>query len=321
MLAIVKWKPRLHSKGLRLYVTSIWSGSQATDADPSPKTPRLTKSRSYLNFPPSLLSYHWDTLPPTSEQLAHATRFFQSQPPEFLWSAPKFRSMSFGDSPEICFLGRSNVGKSSLLNILLGRNIAHTSSKPGRTKMMNAFSVGGPLDNGKNRLVVLDMPGYGKGGRAEWGEEVLKYLGKRKSLLRAFLLVDAEHGVKDSDKQLLSLFKQEEIGYQVILSKVDKILFPGSRLPSEGALEARFSDLRRTMEKVKEVVQPDIQANGGAIGEVIACSSEKLIAGKRMGIEAVRIAMLQAAGLGYPSNPELATGQEIVSHEELFGVG
>jgi GTP-binding protein len=287
-----------------------------------PKTPpSSTKSRSYLNLPAASLSYHWDTLPPTSEQLKHADKFFQKQPPEFLWSAPKFHSMNFGDSPEVCFLGRSNVGKSSLLNLLLGRKMAHTSSKPGRTKMMNAFAVGGPQDHGKNRLVVLDMPGYGKGGRAEWGEEVLKYLGKRKQLARAFLLVDAEHGVKESDKQLLSLFKQEEIPYQVLLSKVDRVLFPGSRMPSQGALEARFSDLRRTMEAVKEVVQPDTEEDGGAVGEVIACSSEKWIEGKRMGIDAVRFAMLQAAGLEHRPKVTLASPQEIVPHEELFGSG
>ncbi|KAG0644951.1 Methylthioribulose-1-phosphate deHydratase [Hyphodiscus hymeniophilus] len=306
------------SAAMDQYPDTLRHSVKATAAKPSSKTSPSPKPRPYLNFPPSSLSYHWDTLPPTSEQLAHATKFFQVQPPEFLWSAPKFHSMSFGDSPEVCFLGRSNVGKSSLLNVILGRQMAHTSSKRGRTKMMNAFSVGGPSNHGKNRLVVLDMPGYGKGGRAEWGEEVLKYLGKRKQLTRAFLLVDAEHGVKESDLQLLSLFKQEEIPYQAILSKVDKILFPGSRLPSEGALEARFSDLRRTMEKVKEAVQPNTEDDGGAVGEVIACSSEKF-EGKRLGIDAVRFAMLQAAGLEYRPKVELAIPQEIVPYEKIFG--
>lgn len=187
--------------------------------------------------------------------------------------------------------------------------------------MMNAFAVGGPHDHGKNRLVVLDMPGYGKGGRAEWGEEVLKYLGKRKQLMRAFLLVDAEHGVKESDKQLLSLFKEQEVPYQIILSKVDRVLFPGSRMPSQRALEARFSNLRRTMEKVKELVQPDMEEDGGAVGEVIACSSEKWIEGKRMGIDAVRFAMLQAAGLEYRPKVKLTASEEIVPYEEIFGTG
>jgi GTP-binding protein len=225
--------------------------------------------------------------------------------------------MDYGDSPEVCFLGRSNVGKSSLLNALLGKKIAHTSSKPGRTKLMNAFAVGGSEADGKNRLVVLDMPGYGKGGRAEWGTQVMKYLSKRKELKRAFLLVDAQHGVKESDKQLLAMFKDAEIPFQVILSKVDKVLFTGSRMPSQAALEARFSELRRAMESVKQVVQPDKEDDGGAVGDVISCSSEKWIEGKRLGIDAVRFAMLQAAGLQYQRKVKLAVPVEVVPFEEL----
>jgi GTP-binding protein len=228
--------------------------------------------------------------------------------------------MDFGDSPEVCFLGRSNVGKSSLLNALLCRNIAHTSSKPGRTKLMNAFAVGGSEDNGRNRLVVLDMPGYGKGGRPEWGTQIMKYLEKRKKLKRTFLLIDAEHGVKTSDKQLLALIKEIGVPYQVVLSKADKIVFPGSRTPSPEALEARLSELRRTMESVKEAIQPDSEDDGGAVGEVIACSSEKWIEGKRMGIDAVRFAMLQAAGLEYRPKISFAKPVEIVSHDDIFGL-
>lgn len=83
--------------------------------------------------------------------------------------------------PEVVFLGRSNVGKSSLLNAVMGRNICHTSSKPGRTRTMNFFAVGGPDEAGSpGRIVVLDMPGYGKGSRAEWGPEITKYLVGRK---------------------------------------------------------------------------------------------------------------------------------------------
>ncbi|KAE9370461.1 hypothetical protein N431DRAFT_426825 [Stipitochalara longipes BDJ] len=272
-------------------------------------------------FPTSALSYHWDTLPPTTAQLTHASKFFKLQPPTFLWSAEKFKTMDFGDSPEVCFLGRSNAGKSSLLNALLCKNIAHTSSKPGRTRLMNAFAVGGSEDNGKNRLVVLDMPGYGKGGRAEWGTQIMKYLEKRKELKGTFLLVDAEHGVKKSDQQLLAMIKDIGIPYQVILSKADKIVFPGSRNPSPEALEARLSGLRRTMESVKEAVQPNSEDDGGAVGEVIACSSEKWIEGKRMGIDEVRFAMLRAAGLDYRPKIRLTSPVEIVPHEEISGHG
>jgi GTP-binding protein len=277
----------------------------------------VPKRRDYLNFPPSALSYHWDTVPPTNEQLQYAKKFFSKQPPTFLWSAPKFQSMSFGDSPEVCFLGRSNVGKSSLLNALLGKKIAHTSSKPGRTRSMNAFAVGGDDDNGKNRLVVLDMPGYGKGGRAEWGNEIMKYLEKRSQLKRAFLLVDVVHGVKTSDEQLLALFREKNISHQIVLAKVDRLLFPTARLPSEGALEARFAELRRTMEVVKGLIQPGVEDISDALGELIACSSEKKANGIEMGIDSVRHAMLQAAGLEYQLSKKRVTTPEIVPFDQI----
>ncbi|KAI9745518.1 MAG: hypothetical protein M1818_001052 [Claussenomyces sp. TS43310] len=293
-------------------------------ADPRPSpTPNSfgPKSRNYLDFPPSHLSKHWDTIAPTSAHLRHAEKFFTRRAPTFLWSAPKFHSMSFGESPEVCFLGRSNVGKSSLLNALLGRRaLAHVSSKPGRTQSMNAFGVGGEADNGKNRLVVLDMPGYGKGGRAAWGAEILKYLNQRKQLKRAFLLVDAAHGIKTSDEQLLALFRQNGVPHQIILLKVDRVLFPNSRTPSERALEARFAELRRTIEAVHTVVQPSLEDESAALGEIIACSTEggAGLGGKKMGIDAVRHAMLQAAGLEYKLKEKPVAPVVIVPHDEIW---
>jgi len=185
---------------------------------------------------------------------------------------------------------------------------------------MNAFAIGGSEDNGKNRLVVLDMPGYGKGGRADWGTQVLKYLGKRRQLKRAFLLVDAEHGVKDSDRQLLELFQEQEVPHQVILAKADRILFPGTRDPSQTVLEAKLSELRRAMESVKEFVQPNLEDDNQVVGEVISCSSQKWIGGKRLGVDAVRFAMLKAADLEFKPKMKLASPVEIVSHEEIFGM-
>lgn len=184
---------------------------------------------------------------------------------------------------------------------------------------MNAFAVGGLEPDGSDRLVVLDMPGYGKGGRAEWGKEVLKYLGKRRQLKRAFLLIDAEHGIKVSDRQLLALFEEQQVPYQVILSKADRVILPGNRRPSPAALESRISELRRTMETVKDAIQPSPEHGAYGVGEVIACSSEKWVEGQRMGIDAVRHAVLQAAGMEFQRRITLGKPVDIIPHEDVFG--
>lgn len=126
-------------------------------------------------------SYYWDTAPPTPAQLQRSKKFFRAAPPKLIFSATNFRTIEILRIPEVAFLGRSNVGKSSLLNALMDKKICHTSSKPGRTKSMNFFAVGGEDGHGyPGRLAVLDMPGYGKGSREEWGTEIMKYLIGRK---------------------------------------------------------------------------------------------------------------------------------------------
>lgn len=132
------------------------------------------------------LAHYWDTAPPTAIQLRRAGKFFGAAPPKLLFSATKFRTVNNSAIPEVAFLGRSNVGKSSLLNALMGQKICHTSSKPGRTRSMNFFAVGGEDGHGSpGKLAVLDMPGYGKGSREEWGPEIMKYLVGRKQYAMA----------------------------------------------------------------------------------------------------------------------------------------
>lgn len=286
---------------------ALESGSKLQDPSPVP-----------ISLSNTVLSYYWDTAPPTSHQLALAERFFLAHPPSLMYSASKFRTVNMTSTPEVAFLGRSNVGKSSLLNALLGRNICHTSSKPGRTRTMNGFAVGGEDAMGNpGRLVVLDMMGYGKGSRDDWGTEIMKYLLGRKQYLspinivfeqhlltkprlrRTFLLVDALHGLKSSDEQLLALFRQHATPHQVILSKVDRILWPGPKLPSAGKLERGALELKKTVEHVRGKVQPTIHDGPGALGEILTCSAEKSLEhGKKLGINSIRWAILAATGLG-----------------------
>ena len=148
-------------------------------AFPFKPVPRAT------SIPSSTLSYYWDTNPPTPAQLVRAERFFLKHPPSIIYSAVKFRTVKFTSAPEVVFLGRSNVGKSSLLNAIMGANVCHTSRNPGRTRSMNFFAVGGEDGMGNpGKLMLLDMPGYGKGSREEWGKEVEKYLVGRNEYVR-----------------------------------------------------------------------------------------------------------------------------------------
>ena len=140
-----------------------------------------TNSKAKASIEISAPSYYWDTAPPTPAQLQRSENFFRAAPPKLMFSATNFKTIEILKMPEVAFLGRSNVGKSSLLNVLMGKNICHTSSKPGRTRSMNFYAVGGEDGYGNpGRLAVLDMPGYGKGSREEWGTEIMKYLVGRK---------------------------------------------------------------------------------------------------------------------------------------------
>jgi GTP-binding protein len=193
---------------------------------------------------------------------------------------------------------------------------------------MNAFAVGGLDEYGKETLVVLDMPGYGKGAKAEWGKEIVKYLSKRKQLVRAFLLVDSEHGVKDTDRRILELFRENQVPFQIVLSKVDKIV--GARRGGRGAKGQRededgggegneqYAALLKRIHEVKDIIQPDMEEDGEVVGEIIACSSGEP-KGKKLNIAALRFAVLKAAGLELQEKEivDVSTGEEIVSFEEI----
>ncbi|KAL8953912.1 MAG: hypothetical protein Q9222_000286 [Ikaeria aurantiellina] len=211
-----------------------------------------------------------------------------------------FRNVPRGQVPEVAFLGRSNVGKSSLLNRLMDKNICHTSKNPGRTKSMNFFAVGGEDEQGNpGRLAVLDMPGYGHKSRAEWGEEIMKYLVGRKQLARAFVLIDSMHGVKPSDEALLQALRENAISHQVIFSKVDRILFhTKTRAPSQSLLQKRATHLQTLFQSLRARLDAMDVTGPKPLGEILACSTmtlrEKV---KFAGINNLRWSVLAATGL------------------------
>ncbi|KAL4912545.1 P-loop containing nucleoside triphosphate hydrolase protein [Aspergillus aurantiobrunneus] len=277
------------------------SAHRAIATSPIPPNNSPQKIPPLRNLTPKHISYYWDTLIPTEPQLAYADKLFapSRHSPIKLWSAAKFRTTPLSSiEPEVAFLGRSNVGKSSLLNAIMGKEMCWTSSKPGRTREMNAFGIGG-TKGGESKIVLLDMPGYGKASRTEWGAEIMKYLQGRKQLRRAFLLIDSEHGIKPTDAAILGLFRQYAIPHQLILSKVDKLLVKKKTKPTSVPSAEKLAGLQATLANLRPIVQPNGRTEGpGALGELLTCSAETPIGeGRFLGISSIRWAILSAAGL------------------------
>lgn len=140
----------------------------------------------------------------------------------FMLSAVSLETLPPARLPEICFAGRSNVGKSSLINAVTNRKgIARASNTPGRTRELNYFNV-------DERLYIVDLPGYGyakasKSDIARWTKLTRQFLFGRASLRRVFLLIDSRHGLKESDTELMSVLDETAVTYQIILTKTDKL--------------------------------------------------------------------------------------------------
>jgi GTP-binding protein len=157
----------------------------------------------------------------SDDQLTAGRRLF-SAPALFKMGVAKLEQLPPVAGAEIAFAGRSNVGKSSLINALTGvRGLARASNTPGRTRELNFFDVGG-------RLTVVDMPGYGyaKAAKADvkqWQAVLKGYLRGRPGLTRAFVLIDARHGVKAEDLEMFDMLDEAAVAYQLVLTKADKI--------------------------------------------------------------------------------------------------
>lgn len=151
-----------------------------------------------------------------------AARVLFARPVDFLMGAARIEQLPAPDLPEIAFAGRSNVGKSSLINALVGRHgLARSSAEPGRTREVNFFLLDG-------RIRLVDLPGYGfarasKGEARRFQNLARAYLRGRPNLRRVFLLIDARHGLKPSDAQAMDAFDLAAVSYEVVLTKADKL--------------------------------------------------------------------------------------------------
>jgi len=158
------------------------------------------------------------------QELAEGARKLFAGPIEFLKSAPELKFLPEIEAPEIAFAGRSNVGKSSLLNALTNRNgLARTSNTPGRTQELNFFDVGQPV-----QVRLVDMPGYGfaeapKDLVKRWRFLVNDYLRGRAALKRALVLVDSRHGLKEVDREMMRMLDDAAVSYHLVLTKSDKV--------------------------------------------------------------------------------------------------
>ena len=167
-----------------------------------------------------------EVLPETDDgpDLTEAARKLFAGRVEFLKSAPSLFYLPEATVPEVAFAGRSNVGKSSLLNALTGRkSIARASVTPGRTQELNFFEVGDPAV-----LRLVDMPGYGyakapKSVVKEWQKVVREFLRGRAVLKRTLVLIDARHGPKDVDREMMAMLDEAAVGYRLVITKADKI--------------------------------------------------------------------------------------------------
>ena len=198
------------------------------------------------------------------DDLAERARKLFSGPIDFLKSAPKLEHLPSPDVPEVAFAGRSNVGKSSLINAVTNRaKLARASNTPGRTQELNYFDVGRPPV-----MRLVDMPGYGfaeapKDMVKRWRFLINDFLRGRQVLKRALVLVDSRHGLKDVDRDIMKMLDDAAVSYHLVLTKADKIK------PTE--LAATLEEIRAEAAKhpaAHPLIIPSSSETGAGIAEL-----------------------------------------------------
>lgn len=205
-----------------------------------------------------------ETNPTEAERLAGG-RWLFAQPCNFKMGVVNAGGLPAADRTEIAFAGRSNVGKSSLINALTGHKaLARTSSTPGRTQELNFFALA-EREPGNPALWMVDMPGYGyakesKSKIAAWNALLRDYLRGRVNLRRVFVLIDARHGLKANDFDILDLLDEAAVSYQIVLTKADK--------PRPAEFEAVNGEVKIALAK-RPAAHPEIMATSAVKGRGI----------------------------------------------------
>lgn len=200
------------------------------------------------------------------EQLEEARKIFAGNC-DFMWGSADLKQLPPPDFTEIAFAGRSNVGKSSLVNALTNRNtLAKTSNTPGRTQQLNFFNLGG-------HLYLVDMPGYGyakvsKNVRENWDHLIFEYLRGRPNLRTVLILIDSRHGLKETDVHLMGLLDKAAVNYRIVLTKTDKTT-------------------KKELEEITEKTLAALRKHPAAYPSIMATSADK-----DLGLEELRAALI-----------------------------